>query len=759
MRRLAALVLLVLLVLPGAALVAPVPASVAATCPAGATVDVATTVALGGSLRVTGTGWCHPDGEGSRIGIKLDEGGLSRVDGAVHANRTIWAIVDADADGRFSVDVTMPDGTTATSDPALATGPHTLRLLSGSLRAGDTVRSALSATFDVVGSGTSGPPSWAHTTVTAGGATAWVERTVAAGDGGKVRLRGTGWTGAGGASTVAVKLGSSPDGGQYRRTGSGIITHPSAAGDDTVWALLAPGGGSHPHVREIAVDGSFDVTLDLPDGLVAGQYLTLSLASGRFATGDAQRSVTTDPLVVGGVAWSGDGGGSDVACVPTSTTPTVRLASTSASFGGTLRITGAGWCNPAGGGSRIGVKIDDGAISHLDSSVHTNRTIWAVVEARDTDGTFTADLRLPDGTTATSTPALARGAHTLRLLSGSLVAGDTIRTVESAAFVVGRYRPNGIPDPLATGDLRAGTRDGVEAHRVDGRLAVRVPAASVGDWVFLSAYAADGSPRYPWDDRWFRAGRGGRLVVPAGNEPTGRVSLVAQSGAPESFGALLGWAPVRYPDATTKEPTEEPTEEPAEEPDPMPEAAAVPAAPASPAPVAAVAAVAAAPIVPLPAALVAPAAPAPSYVALGLLPAHGATAELAGPLLTLRLPEAEPGTTVSLQVYGVATSPAGLATLDADAAALVDVGALAPGDYRVSAQATDGALLGWADATIPEPEPAPATTAPAVTATTTPVSADTSSWFGATDGWLLLVGAGLLAGVLVGQRTRPRRSA
>ncbi|WP_244930939.1 hypothetical protein [Nocardioides sp. W7] len=730
---------------PALLLLPPSPAA-GADCPATATVSVDTaTVELGGQLRLSGTGWCHPDGAGSRIGVKLDEGAISRLDTAVHANRTIWAIVDAAPDGTFAASLTLPDGTTATSAPALDTGPHTLRLLSGSLRGGDTVRSALSGTFDVVGAGSGGPPSWAHTTLAAGGATVWVERTVPAGDGGNLRIKGTGWTGGSGASTVAVKLGSSADGGQYRRTGSGVVAHPSASGDDTVWALLAPGGGSHPHVRELATDGSFEVTLDLPDGRVAGQYLTVSLASGRFAAGDTQRSVTTTPLVVGGVPWTGNDGGSDVTCVPTSASPTVALGSTTASFGGSLRITGTGWCNPAGGGSRIGVKLDEGAISRLDGAVHANRTIWAVVEARDSDGTFSADLELPDGTTATSTPALGGGSHTLRLLSGSLANGDTIRSVESAPFVVGSYRPNGVPDPLPAGALRAGTRAGLTARLQGDRLLVRIPAADRGDWVFLSAYAADGSPRYPWGDRWLRAGDGGRLEVSARSAVlTGRLSLVAQAGDLDGYGDLLGWTGVRFPTAGATPPGPTGTTPPT--------SPSGPSSPLTPTMPTGGSAAGLAPLAPLPQALVAPAPAAPSYVSLGVLPARGATARLDGSLLTLRVPAASPGAVVFVRVYGVAVLTAGFATLDDRSELFVDPARLAPGAYRVTAQAADGTLLGWADATVPEVEPP--TTAVEVEASTTPVAAapaaEDAPWFDSTDGWLLLVGAGLLLGVGLG---------
>lgn len=126
----------------------------AATCDPDSTPVVATiatpTVGLGGKLRLTGTGWCHPDSGGSVIGVKIDDGAYSRLDTTVNANKTVWAIIRADADGTFSTSITLPDGTTNTSSPKLPTGSHTLRLLTGSLKSGDEIRTYESEPFDVV---------------------------------------------------------------------------------------------------------------------------------------------------------------------------------------------------------------------------------------------------------------------------------------------------------------------------------------------------------------------------------------------------------------------------------------------------------------------------------------------------------------------------------------------------------------------------------------------------------------------------------
>ncbi len=627
------------------------------------------TVKRAGTLRLSGSGWCHPTDGGSRIGVKIDEGGIRRVNGVIElANGTpnpeIWAVVDADPrTGEFTADLPMPDGTASgnphSSTPGLADGEHTLRLLSGSLREGDTPRTLQTGTFTVVADGGAvpTPPAWSHEEVRSNGATAWVERDIE--PGGSLRIKGVGWTrgsgSAAGPSTIAIKLNLTEDGEQARRTGSAVLE-----GDPTIWALLDS--------SKVATDGSFETTLDLPDGLRAGQFLTVSLFSGKFASGDTQRTATTPPLVVGGVPWEGEDGSSDVECTPTSSTPVVRIENPSATFGGTLRVTGTGWCNPSGGGSRIGVKIDEGAISRLDSAVHANRTIWTILQAEHTDGTFTADITLPDGTARTSAPALTSGAHTLRLLSGSLATGDTVRTVQSEPFVVGRYRPNGIPEPVT---LRPGNRRGLTVAQDGDQVRVRVPRAAKGDWIFLSAYAPDGSPRYPWGDRWLRTDARGRVAVrlPSDGTITGKHRLVAQSGELGRTGRLLGWAPVTFPGKPGSTATTTPTVRPT---------------PSAPAPTPAQQERLTTAPTPLPAKQLRP------------RNQRAVTGTLDGTTLVLEVPAAEPGHLGFVSAYvGTTVAPVGGAVFDKRRRLLIDLGDLADREFRLAVQGPAGRLLGW----------------------------------------------------------------
>lgn len=125
---------------------------------------------------------------------------------------------------------------------------------------------------------------------------------------------------------------------------------------------------------------------------------------------------------------------------PEPVAPAVTVAA-SATLGGTIRIIGEGFTHltNATQGSRIAVKIDDGAVSRLEGNkVHANTTNWYVIDAK-TDGTFEVDMPLPDGTTSGakgSSPALTTGSHTLRFLTGSLLPDDTPRSLESDAFTV-----------------------------------------------------------------------------------------------------------------------------------------------------------------------------------------------------------------------------------------------------------------------------------------------------------------------------------
>lgn len=117
-----------------------VPQSALTTCQGGATVSIqAAPAAVGGTVRLVGTNWAHPTNGGSTIAIKINEGAFSRLAGeGVHANLTIWQIIEVGPSGSFDVNVQLP--TAANSTPAFSSGNYSLRLLTGSLKSGDTIR-------------------------------------------------------------------------------------------------------------------------------------------------------------------------------------------------------------------------------------------------------------------------------------------------------------------------------------------------------------------------------------------------------------------------------------------------------------------------------------------------------------------------------------------------------------------------------------------------------------------------------------------
>lgn len=99
---------------------------------------------LGGKLKISGKGWCHPRSGGSTIAVKIDDGAYSHLTDELNQNRTIWDIVYADDEtGDWEAEITLPDGTTSGplgSAPAFPEGEHSIRLLTGSLKEYDAIR-------------------------------------------------------------------------------------------------------------------------------------------------------------------------------------------------------------------------------------------------------------------------------------------------------------------------------------------------------------------------------------------------------------------------------------------------------------------------------------------------------------------------------------------------------------------------------------------------------------------------------------------
>lgn len=554
-------------------------------------------VEYGEEIQISGTGFLTSDGDPSVVTVLLDarfsgdpdtvyttRDVVNPVTGETDGDKRLHAVVEAAADGSWEATIPFPtaENSTAGADtPAWNPGStHEIRVLTGSYQTGDRVRS-MPLEFTISGGdgqqpgedpdpdespepsdpaqtpepgepAQPGAPQWPHVTVTHGsGAVAHIERDVGLTEGETLRIRGQGWTNqeSTSGSTIAIKLNSSQT-AQYTRAGSDVVVHPSAGGDDTIWALLAPQNPEdHQYVFEIDEDGSFDIELPAPEVLSAGQYLSVLFQSGLFQSGDVTRAMTSEPLVVGGVPFEDETGlEEEVTCVPSADQPTVEIENPTAGFGEDLIVHGRGWCHPEDdrGASVLAIKIDEGAYSRLDDSLHQNRTIWHIVDDADpATGNWTAHIDLPDGTAATSDPVLPEGAHTLRLLTGSLKPGDAPRTVLSEEFVIGQYQPLGPPEPPEYDqDLTEDAQGPVSITQSARYIDVTIPGAADGDWIYLMGFAEDGSPRTWWGGTWFQV-EGERVraslaetVMPLPEEPT---KLAVLSGNQGDVGLLLGW--------------------------------------------------------------------------------------------------------------------------------------------------------------------------------------------------------------------------
>ncbi|MCS4531541.1 hypothetical protein NXS13_03330 [Corynebacterium sp. ES2730-CONJ] len=388
-----------------------------------------------------------------------------------------------------------------------------------------------------------------------------VQRDATSGD--KLRIKGSGWTNqAGTGSTITVKLNYLKDGvvAQYQRGGSDtgnpdpddVFSHPkSGVKDRTIfWQFVAD------------PDGSFDVTQTLPLNLSPGQMLTINFASG-LVEGDTSRTVVTPSLRVEGQQWI-----APPSDKPTCQSPVASPEAIVSEFpdeNNTLLVEGRGFCNtlPNGGGARVVIKFNFGGIKHFEEfAVHPNLTVWDIVVTNDADGSFSHRVRLPEDTRGqwgTPTP-LSEGEHTLNVLSGSLQSGDISRSIP-LTFINGEYSPNGVPDPIDyKADLIPANRAGVSIRPFDTDLIIEIPEGQPGDWVYISTYLPDGSPRIPWKDQWFRLSDTRSVLLPNNEDiPEGPLKFVVQNGNRGQRGELIGWVDYEFKAISSTTTTTAPT--------------------------------------------------------------------------------------------------------------------------------------------------------------------------------------------------------
>lgn len=375
------------------------------------------------------------------------------------------------------------------------------------------------------------------------------------GPGSKLSIRGRGWTKADGSpSTVSIKLEYLDAEGkirQYQRPDGAISDYLTSIGktaDPTSWALLLPPGSpSSPDQGLLALeaDGSFELEIPVPADLEqapTGSYLAIRAQSGRNATGDTQRTLRTDPIPVRGQAAQMPSEDQEVACISDQAKPSMSIQNPQLTLGEKLHLVGEGWCNTSNQrATTIGIKIDDGAISRTDSSLHSNQTIWAIIHPDPATGRVDTYLDLPDGSEKSSRPAFGQGAHSLRILSGSLGEGDRSSSMK-LDFQVGAYRPQGLPDTLEGSELTPDKAQGFQAKLEGLEVSMQLAGLEKGQWIALTPYL-DGSARARWGSGWVQTDELGRISYRL-PEPlaAGSYQLVVQSGQRENYGQLLGWA-------------------------------------------------------------------------------------------------------------------------------------------------------------------------------------------------------------------------
>ncbi|MDG4762594.1 hypothetical protein O7632_00460 [Solwaraspora sp. WMMD406] len=280
------------------------------------------------------------------------------------------------------------------------------------------------------------------------------------------------------ASTTPAATSPAPSAPSPTSVGSAVPT-VSATPDTVIPPLPTSAVTAGPLPTSAVTAGPLPtsaVTADpLPTSAVtAGPLPTSAVTAGPLPTS----AVTADPVPDGlptpepgaaAAAAARVGVLAQPAECPTSAAATFEVAG-SAVIGGTLRLQGTGWCHPTDGGSVIAVKINDGAYSHLTGQgPNANLTVWQVVEA-GADGSFDVGIRLP--TASNSTPEFTPGTYTLRLLTGSLKAGDNIRAVQTDSFTVtapaspgGSPTPSGSPNPGSGGTDDELPTTGIDAYR------------------------------------------------------------------------------------------------------------------------------------------------------------------------------------------------------------------------------------------------------------------------------------------------------
>lgn len=490
----------------------------------GATATAPDRVLVGGVIEISGTGWVLPakarsDGGGSVIAVRFDDGAVGAsgpvanpATGGPVGDPTVVAAVRATGSGAFRLAVPVPKGPGWT----VGTG-HSVRLVSGRLLNDDATRS-IALTFDIVADAPSptpsSPSSPAADPTPRNAPTATGQSTV----------------GPTPASTLSPipSASSRPD----RTPGPSAST---ARPQGSVASTPTPGAtkdssGASAGVRSRSGSTDRDATGPTPDPTASSDPAVPGPnPPGSSASESAAAGCQAEPVAAlsGGVSVRG--------------VPTQRA-------GGTLRLTGTGFCHPGGGGSMVAVQIDDGRLGRVESPIQSDPTVWQLIQA-EPDGSFVTAVQLPQE--HQTQPAFAAGPHRLRLVTGPFRTGDATRAVPTGEFVITAgggdqvlpaptSRPRPVTPEVSLVASKAGT---VRAASSGSTVRLSVPELEPGDWVYPYAFDGrddDGAGR-PTDWVQLDASRSAVLdlaeLTAAGTTIT-RVSVQARDGS------LVGWAPL-----------------------------------------------------------------------------------------------------------------------------------------------------------------------------------------------------------------------
>lgn len=465
----------------------------------GAKARAADRVPVDGSITITGTGWTAPAGGGSVIAVKLDDGDvvskvsvLNPVTGVAVEDESVVMAVRASKTGSFKITVPLP-----TDGSWTAGSRHSVRLLSGRLLEADATRS-MALSFDlfaaapIVAAPSSTPTPAAESTMRASEAPSTAPSVEADSP--------TAVTESSSVPTVPTMVPSAS---------SSPVTKESSSSRQGVAAPQASASGA----------ASASVRPSVTSAERGGQQPGSAVGTSTAACASQPQAALTAEKSIRGV-------------------PTVDL-------GGTLILTGSGFCRPAGGGSTVGIQIDGGALAGPGTAVKGDPSIWQVAEA-DADGRFLVSVRLPEPWE--TDPEFADGSHRLRLVTGSLRKDDAVREVETGEFVVlagssaGTLpEPSASPEPPSPRRLVVANAGGVTGSQSGTTVRVVAPSLQPGDWVFPYAIGAESEAPPDATGAWVQldADRSAVFELAATAKGAGQVTKISLQARD---GGVVGWA-------------------------------------------------------------------------------------------------------------------------------------------------------------------------------------------------------------------------